>query len=63
MMFLDDMSTDLEPASAELILRSFIRRLKRERARNEHLHYLLRDRNFHLKRLHNVVIKLRKERT
>ncbi len=59
-MFLDDMSTDIEPASAEVVLRSFTRRLKRERIRNAHLHQLLIERNFHLKRLHGVVLKLRK---
>ncbi len=59
-MFLDDMTTDIEPASDTLVLRSLTRRLKRERKRNEHLYYLLKDRNFHLKRLHNVVVKLRK---
>ncbi len=59
-MFLDKMSTDLEPADYRLVARSLVRRLKRERARNAHLHQLLRERNNHLKRLHGIVVKLRK---
>jgi len=59
-MFLDEMSTDLEPADYRLVARSLSRRLKREQVRNTHLHQLLRERNNHLKRLHKIVIKLRK---
>ena len=59
-MFLDNMTTDEKPANYRVVARSLARKLKRERIRNAHLHQLLRERNFHLKRLHNVVIKLRK---
>ncbi len=59
-MFLDNMTTDQEPAEYRLVARSLARKLKRERVRNAHLHQLLRERNFHLKRLHGVVLKLRK---
>ncbi len=59
-MFLDNMTTDREPAEYRLVARSLARKLKRERVRNAHLHQLLRERNFHLKRLHGVVVKLRK---
>ena len=59
-MFLDEMSTDLEPADYRLVARSLSRRLKREKVRNEHLHQLLRDRNAHLQRLHKIVVRLRK---
>jgi len=59
-MFLDNMTTDEEPADYRVVARSLARKLKRERVRNAHLHQLLRERNFHLKRLHGVVLKLRK---
>ncbi len=59
-MFLDNMTTDEEPADYRVVARSLARKLKRERVRNDHLHQLLRERNFHLKRLHGVVVKLRK---
>jgi len=59
-MFLDNMTTDEKPAEYRLVARSLARKLKRERVRNAHLHQLLRERNFHLKRLHGVVVKLRK---
>lgn len=60
LMFLDEMSTDMTPADHRLILRSFTRRLKRERARNAYLHYLIGEKNFHLKRLHKIVNEQRK---
>jgi len=62
-MFLDEMSTDLEPADYRLVARSLSRKLKREKVRNEHLHQLLKERNAHLKRLHKIVTNLRKIRS